>query len=71
MIKTYQPSWVMIEVPVMLELWWIKSAPSLTSLPVLPRPGVVAPDMVLSVGQRELNCVLMINRTVWNITVFK
>ena len=37
-------------VPVMLELWGMRSSPS---LPLLPRPlwpGVVAPDRVLSMG---------------------
>ena len=49
------------EVPVMLELWGMWSTPS---LPLLPDPlwsGVVVPDRVLSLGQIELNCVLMLN----------
>ena len=33
-------------------------------------PRVVAPERVLSMGQIELNCVLMPNRIVWNRTVF-
>ena len=57
------------EVPVMLELWGMQSTPS---LPLLPGPlwskGVV-PDMVLSMGQIELNCVLMLNWIVGNRTV--
>ena len=46
----------------MLELWGIQSTPSLPSLPDLFRSGVVAPDRVLSMGQIELNCVLMVKR---------
>ena len=45
------------EVPVLLELWGMWSTPSLVSL----WPGVVALDRVLSMGQIELNCVLMLN----------
>ena len=57
------------EVPVMLELWGMWSTPS---LPLLPGPlwsGMVAPDRVLSMGQIELNCVLMLNWISWNRTV--
>ena len=32
------------EVPIMLELWGMRSTPSLPSLPSLLWPGVVAPD---------------------------
>ena len=39
----------------------MKSTPSLPSLPGLLWPGVVAPDIVLSMGQIELNRVLMLN----------
>ncbi len=49
------------EVPVMLELLEMQSTPSLPSLPGPLCPGVVAPDIVLSMGQIELNCVLMLN----------
>ena len=49
------------EVPVMLELWEMQGTPSLPSLPIPLWPGVVAPDRVLSMGQIELNCVLMLN----------
>ena len=45
----------------MLELWGMHSTPS---LPPLPGPlwlGVVAPDRVLSMGQIELNSVLVVN----------
>ena len=45
----------------MLELWGMRSTPSLPSLPGPLWLGVVAPDRVLSMGQIELNCVLMLN----------
>ena len=45
----------------MLELWEMRSIPSLPSLPGPLWPEVVAPDRVLSMGQIELNCVLMLN----------
>ena len=32
-------------------------------------PGVVAPDRDLSIGQIELNCILMLNWIAWNKTV--
>ena len=41
----------------MLELWGMP----LPSLPGPLSPGVVAPKRVLSMGQIELNCVLMLN----------
>ena len=44
------------------------STPSLPSLPDPHLPRVVAPDWVLSMGQIELNCVLMLNGIVWNRT---
>ena len=50
------------EVPVMLELWGMWSTPSLPSL----WTGVVAPDWVLSMGQIERKCVLMLNWIAWN-----
>ena len=49
------------EVPVMIELWEIQST---TSLPLLPSPlwpEVIAPDKALSMGQIELNCVLVLS----------
>ena len=49
------------EVPVMLELWWMRSIPLLPSLQGPLLPGVVAPDRVLSMGQIELICVLILN----------
>ena len=45
----------------MLELWGMWSTSSLPSLPGLLWPRVVAPDRVLSMGQIELNCILMLN----------
>ena len=38
------------EVPAMLELWGMRSTPSLSSLPGPFWPGVVAPDRALSMG---------------------
>ena len=49
------------EVPVMLELWGMRSTLSLPSLPGSTLPGVVAPDDVLFMGQIEQNYILMIN----------
>ena len=51
------------EAPVMLEFWGMKSTSSLPSHPGPTWPGVLAPNRVLSMGQTELNCVLMLNRT--------
>ena len=52
-------------------IWcWGSCNASLPSLPGLLWPGVVAPDTVLSMGQIELNCVLMPNWIVWNRGVF-
>ena len=45
----------------MLELWGMRNTPSWPSLPGPLWPGVVAPDRVLSIGQIELKCVLMLN----------
>ena len=44
------------EAPLMLELWGMRSTPSLPSLPDPLWTGVVAPDRVLSMGQIGLNC---------------
>ena len=38
------------EVPVMLEIWWMRSTPSLPLLPGPLWPGMVAPDRALSMG---------------------
>ena len=52
------------EVPVMLELWGMRNTPSFPSLRDPLRPGVVAPDRVQSMGQIELNGILMLNKIV-------
>ena len=57
------------EIPVMLKLLMIQSTPSLPLLLGIPWAGVVAPDRVLSMGQIELNWVLMLNWIAWNRTV--
>ena len=49
------------EVPVMLELWGMQTTPSLPSLPGPFWPEVVVPDRVLSIGQIELNYILILN----------
>ena len=49
------------EVPVMPEVWGMWSTPSLQSLPGPLWLEVIAPDTILSMGQIELNCVLMLN----------
>ena len=49
------------EVPVMLELWGMRSTHSFPSLPGPFWPRVEAPDRVLSMGQINLNCELMLN----------
>ena len=56
-------------VPVMRKLWEMRSTPSLPSLTGPLWPGVVAPVRVLSMGQIELNCVLMQNWIAWNRTI--
>ena len=53
----------------MLKLWGMWSTQSLPSLPGPLWPVVVAPDRALSMGQIELNCVLMQNRIVRNRTI--
>ena len=45
----------------MLELQGMRSTPLLPSLPGPLWPGVIALDRVLSMGQIELNCILMLN----------
>ena len=49
------------EVPAMLELWGMQYTPLLPSLPGPLWPGVVVPDRALSIGQLELNCILLLN----------
>ena len=58
-----------VEVPVMLELWGMRSTPSLPSLPGPLWPDVVTLDQVLYMVQIKLNCILMLNWIVWNRTV--
>ena len=48
----------------------MRSTSLLPSLPGPPWPGVVAIDRVLSIGQIELNCVLILNWIAWNWTVY-
>ena len=55
---------------VILELWGMRSTPSLRLLPGPLWPRVVAPDRALSMCLIELSCVLMLNWIVWNETVF-
>ena len=57
------------EAPIMLEHSGMWSTPLLPLLPGPLWPGVVAPDMVLSMSQIELNSVLMLNWIAWNKTV--
>ena len=45
----------------MIELWGMRSTSSLQSLPDPFWPEVVAPGRVLSIGEIELNCILMQN----------
>ena len=52
------------EVTVMLELWEMRSALSLPSLPYPLWTRVVAPDRALAMGQIELNCVLISSNSV-------
>ena len=49
------------EAPVMLELWGMWSTPLLPSLPDPLWPVMVTSDRVLSMGQIDPNCVLMLN----------
>ena len=46
------------EISAMLEIWGMRNAPSLPSLPGPLGPGVVASDRVVSMGQIEVNCIL-------------
>ena len=45
----------------MLELWGMWNTSSLPAFPGPPWLGVVAPDRDISMGQIELNSVLMLN----------
>ena len=53
------------EAPVILELWGMWSTHSLLSLLGSFWPGMVAPDNVPSMGQIELNSILMLNWIAW------
>ena len=48
----------------------MQSTPLLPSLPGSLWPEVVASDWVLSIGQRDLDCLLMHNWIVWNRTAY-
>ena len=54
----------------MLELWGMWSTPLVPLLPGPLWPKVLAPDRILSMGQIELNCELMLNWIVWNRTIY-
>ena len=58
------------EVPAMLELWGMWNTPSLPLLPGPLWPKIVALDRALSMGQIELNCILMLDWIVWIRTVW-
>ena len=58
------------EVSVMLGLWGMQTTLSSPSLPDPPWPGVVAPDIVLPMGQIEINFLLILNWIVWSRTVY-
>ena len=49
------------EVPAVLELWGMRSTPSLPSLPGTLWPGVVAPDKGPIYGLDRTNSILMLN----------
>ena len=70
-VSWYDPKQSDDEAPVMLELWGMRSTPSLPSLPGLLWPGVVVPYRVLFKGQIEQNCVFMLNWIAWNRTVLR
>ena len=59
------------EVPLIPELSGVWRTPSLPSPPSPLCPWVVTPDRVLPMGQKYLKCVLRLNWSVWNVTVFK
>ena len=58
------------KVPVILKFWGMWSTPSLPSLPVSLWLAVEEPERVISMGKKELNCILMLNIIISNRTVF-
>ena len=58
------------EAAIMLQIWGMRLTILLPFLPGPLLPSVIAPDRVLSMGQIELNCVLMLNWIAWNRTVY-
>ena len=50
----------------MLELWGMRSTPSLPLLPGPLWPGVVAPDKGPIYGLNRINSILMLKWIVWN-----
>ena len=58
------------EAPVILEIWGMRSTPSLPSLLGPLWPGVVAPDRVQFMGQIEVKSVLMLDWIVQSRTVY-
>ena len=56
------------QIDLMVYLWGMRSTPSLPSLQGQLCHGMVASDMILSMGEIELNCVRMLNWIVWNKT---
>ena len=57
-------------VPIILELWGMRSTPSLPLLPGSLWLGVVAPDKRLIYGLNRTNIILMLNWIVWIRTVW-
>ena len=53
----------------MLEIWEMQNNPSLLSLPGSLWLGVVEPESVLCMGQKEVNCILKLNWIAWNRNV--
>ena len=45
----------------MMKVWGMRSTPSLPLLPGLLWPVEVTPERVLSMFQKELNCILILN----------
>ena len=58
------------ETSIMLDLCEIRSNPLLPSLPGPHLLGLLVRNRLPSIGQIELNCVLMLNWIVWNRTIY-